>query len=184
MLVLFGVLDSRPAAAARSPVPDDLDVLLQRRSPSMGHHPGQVSFPGGGIDPGDDGPVGAALREAAEETGLDPAGVEVLAALDAVPLPVSNNLVTPVLGWWARPSQVAAVDHAETVDVFRVPVADLLDPANRGVVRHRVGAQEVATPAFDVAGVVVWGFTAMVLDDLFDALGWTVPWQPVRDLRP
>ena len=76
------------------------------------------------------------------------------------------------------------MDHAETVDVFRVPVADLLDPANRGVVRHRVGALEVVTPAFDVAGVVVWGFTAMVLDDLFDALGWTVPWQPVRDLRP
>lgn len=184
VLVLFGVLDSWAASSTSSmPVARDLDVLLQRRSPTMGHHPGQVSFPGGGLEPDDDGPVGAALREAAEETGLDPTGVEVLGTLSALPLPVSNNLVTPVLAWWARPSEVAAVDHAETVDVFRVPVADLLDPAHRGVVRHRVGASEVLTPAFDVAGVVVWGFTAMVLDDLFDALGWSVPWSG-RDLRP
>lgn len=186
VLVLFGVLDSHPAGAGGTGhVPADLDVLLQRRSATLGHHPGQVAFPGGGIDPEDDGPVGAALREAVEETGLDPAGVEPLGTLADVPLPVSDNLVTPVLAWWSRPSAVAAVDHRETVDVFRAPVADLLDPARRGCVEHSTGHGRVRTPAFVLDdGVVVWGFTAIVLHGVLDALGWTVPWDVRRTVVP
>ncbi len=182
VLVLFGVLDALPAhAPGASRVPADLDVLLQRRAATLGHHPGQVAFPGGGIDPQDAGPREAALREAVEETGLDPSGVEVLGTLADVPLPVSNNLVTPVLAWWTRPSRVAAVDHDEAVDVFRTPVAELLDPARRGVVEHAGVRGRLRTPAFLVGDeVLVWGFTALVLDGIFDALGWTVPWERSR----
>ncbi|HEY0119745.1 MAG TPA: CoA pyrophosphatase [Cellulomonas sp.] len=180
VLVLFGRLDAVPARSD-GPVPADLDVLLQRRATTLGHHPGQVSFPGGRLEPGET-PEQAALREAVEETGLDPSGVEVLGTLGDLALPASNHRVTPVPAWWARPSAVAAVDHAETVDVFRVPVADLLDPAGRAVVVHRRGGTEVRTPAFEVAGVLVWGFTAMVLDGLFDGLGWTVPWSRSREV--
>ena len=182
VLVLFGRLDDVPARAD-GPVPADLDVLLQRRAATLGHHPGQVSFPGGGLEPGET-PEQAAVREAVEETGLDPTGVEVLGTLADLALPASNHRVTPVPAWWARPSAVVAVDHAETVDVFRVPVADLLDPARRAVVVHRRGGPAVRTPAFEVAGVLVWGFTAMVLDGLFDALGWTVPWSGDREVLP
>ncbi len=86
--------------------------------------------------------------------------------------------MTPVLGWWRTPSRVAAVDHAETVEVFRVPVAQLLDPANRHTSTiHRLG-RTWRGPAFDIDGTIVWGFTAMVLDALFDAAGWTVDWDP------
>lgn len=186
VLVLFGILDAVPAHERdRAPVPADLDVLLQRRAATLGHHPGQVAFPGGGIDPDDDGPVGAALREAVEETGLDASGVEVLGTLADVPLPVSDNLVTPVVAWWTRPSAVAAVDHRETVDVFRAPVADLLDPARRAVVVHPAGRGRVRTPAFELDdGVLVWGFTALVLSGMFDALGWTVPWDDRRTVTP
>jgi len=182
VLVLFGTLDDLPARA-QGPVPAELDVLLQRRSATLGHHPGQVSFPGGGLEPGET-PEQAAVREAVEETGLDPTGVEVLGTLADLALPVSNHRVTPVPAWWARPSAVAAVDHAETVDVFRIPVADLLDPVNRAVVEHRRGGGTFRTPAFEVGGVLVWGFTAMVLDGLFDALGWTRPWSPGRTIVP
>src|SRR5690606_39663030 len=84
-----------------------------------------------GREPGDRDDAATALREAEEETGLDPTGVEILATLPQLPLAASNHLVTPVLGWWTKPSKVAAVDHAETVEVFRVPVAQLLDPATR-----------------------------------------------------
>jgi 8-oxo-dGTP pyrophosphatase MutT (NUDIX family) len=182
VLVLFGTLDDVPARA-QGPVPAELDVLLQRRSATLGHHPGQVSFPGGGLEPGET-PEAAAVREAVEETGLDPTGVEVLGTLADLALPVSNHRVTPVPAWWARPSAVAAVDHAETVDVFRIPVADLLDPVNRAVVEHRRGGGTFRTPAFEVGGVLVWGFTAMVLDGLFDALGWTRPWSPGRTVVP
>lgn len=183
VLILFGVLDSIPAPTVDAAVARDLDVLLQRRAPTLSSHPGQVSFPGGGRDPEDRDFVDTALREAEEETGLDPTGVEVLATLPELPLAASNYTVAPVLGWWTRPSKVAAVDHAETVEVFRVPVAQLLDPATRFTSTIRRGAQKFAGPAFDVDGTIVWGFTAMVLDRLFEQCGWTVPWDTSNE-RP
>ncbi len=180
VLVLFGVLDHVPAGTGHPAVARDLDVLLTRRALTLSHHPGQIAFPGGGIDPGDAGPQAAAVREAVEETGLDATGVRVLGTLPDLPVTASRNLVTPVLAWWAQPSSVAATDPAETVDVFRVAVADLVDPDHRvtAVVRH--ADREYRGPAFVVDGVVVWGFTAFVLDRLFDELGWSVPWDESR----
>ena len=183
VLILFGVLDSSPAVVPDAAVARDLDVLLQRRAPTLSSHPGQISFPGGRVDPGDADAVATALREAEEETGLDPAGVDVLATLPEIPLAASNHRVTPVLGWWRMPSRVAAVDHAETVEVFRVPVAQLLDPATRFTSVRPFGNRTFRAPAFDVNGTIVWGFTAMVLSGVFDAAGWTVPWD-VADERP
>ncbi|WP_193597713.1 NUDIX hydrolase [Microbacterium sp. YJN-G] len=176
VLILFGRLDSIPARSDERTVAADLDVLLQRRAATLSSHPGQVSFPGGGRDATDADAVATALREAQEETGLDPDGVEVLSTLPEIPLAVSNFLVTPVLGWWRSPSRVAAVDHAETVEVFRVPVAQLLDPANRHTSTVRRDGRTYRGPAFDIDGTLVWGFTAGILDALFDAAGWSVPW--------
>jgi 8-oxo-dGTP pyrophosphatase MutT (NUDIX family) len=183
VLVLFGVLDSALSQAA-GPVGRDLDVLLQRRSETLGHHPGQISLPGGGVETFDDDITATALREAVEETGLDPSGVEILGTLPELPVPVSYNLVTPVLAWWTRVSQVAAVDQRESVEVFRVPVSDLLDPANRATVEHLRNGRTFRTPAFTVHGVLVWGFTAIVLSRLFDELGWTAPWDHSRTVQP
>ncbi|WP_315096303.1 CoA pyrophosphatase [uncultured Cellulomonas sp.] len=180
VLVLFGALDDAPARSGSPAVARDLDVLLQRRAGTLGHHAGQIAFPGGRLEPSDAGPQEAALREAVEEVGLDASGVEVLGTLPPLPVPVSNHLVTPVPAWWTHPSQVAAVDHAETVDVFRVPVADLLDPTNRASVEHARWGRPVRTPAFTVDGVLVWGFTAIVLARMFDALGWAVPYDTRR----
>ena len=178
VLMLFGVLDAvlSDHAAADGAVSRDLDVLLLSRAETLRSHPGQIAFPGGRQDAGDDGPVAAALREAREETGLDVSGVEVLGALPAVPLAYSRHVVTPVLAWWRSPSRVVAVDHAETVEVFRVPVAQLLDPETRFTSTITRMGHTFRGPAFDVDGTIVWGFTAMVLDALFDAAGWTVPW--------
>ncbi|MEJ6554998.1 CoA pyrophosphatase [Microbacterium esteraromaticum] len=176
VLILFGRLDSIPARTDHETVPGDLDLLLQRRAATLSSHPGQVSFPGGGYEDQDADAIATALREAQEETGLDPDGVEVLAALPEIPLAVSRFLVTPVLGWWRKPSRVAAVDHAETVEVFRVPVAQLLDPANRFTSVLRRDGYTYRGPAFDVDGTIVWGFTAGILDALFDATGWAQPW--------
>ncbi|MDQ4215336.1 CoA pyrophosphatase [Microbacterium capsulatum] len=176
VLMLFGRLDGIPARTDDVTVAADLDVLLQRRASTLSSHPGQVSFPGGRSEPEDADAAATALREAQEETGLDPAGVEVLAALPDLPLAASNHLVTPVLAWWRAPSHVAAVDHAETVEVFRVPVAQLLDPANRFTSTLSRGGMTFRGPAFDIDGTIVWGFTAGVLDGLFEAAGWTRPW--------
>ena len=188
MLILFGVLDEVRSEheAHADAVSRELDLLLLARASTLRSHPGQVAFPGGRIDPGDDGPVAAALREAEEETGLDPTGVDVLGALESVPLAYSQHLVVPVLGWWQHPTPVRVVDEAESAAVFRVPVADLLAPANRGVTVIRQEGREWRGPAFVArhAGgeYLVWGFTGMLLDALFDSLGWTEPWDERREL--
>jgi 8-oxo-dGTP pyrophosphatase MutT (NUDIX family) len=183
VLVLFGILDSVPAGASNA-VPGDLDVLLQRRAATLSSHAGQIAFPGGRLEPADSDAAAAAVREAVEETGLDPTGVDVLGTLTPFPVPVSNHLVTPVPAWWRLPSEVAAVDHAETVETFRVPVADLVDPANRAMTEHHFDGQLYRSPAFAVGGRVVWGFTAMVLTRMFEDLGWAVEWDDRRVVEP
>ena len=179
VLVLFGVLDSVPARTGGA-VARDLDVLLLRRAATLGSHAGQIAFPGGRLEASDDGPIAAAIREAGEETGVDPDGIEPLGTLPPMPVPVSNHVVTPVPAWWTRPSEVAAVDHDESVDVFRVPVAELLRPVNRANTEHTIGAHTFRSPAFTVDGRLVWGFTARVLARMFDELGWSEPWDPER----
>lgn len=188
ILILFGVLDDLPADrdARSTTVGRDLDVLLLARATTLRSHPGQVAFPGGRVDPGDDGPVAAALREAQEETGLDPSGVDVLGVLEQIPLEYSQHLVSPVLGWWRQPSPVRVVDVAESADVFRAPVAELLDPAHRGSTVIRRDGREWRGPGFLVPHAtgehLVWGFTGMVLDEIFTRLGWTEPWDAAREL--
>ncbi|HEY3527927.1 MAG TPA: CoA pyrophosphatase [Nocardioides sp.] len=157
------------------------DLLLTERAHDMRSHPGQVSFPGGSIDPGET-PRQAALREAEEETGLRAAGVEVFAELPELWLPPSNFAVTPILGWWAEESPVGVVDPAEVHAVYRVPLEELLDPAHRVSVRHPsgwVGPGFLIGPQHDV---VLWGFTAGIISRLLDFLEWTRPWD-VRRMR-
>jgi len=153
------------------------NVLLTERAPTLRAHAGQPSFPGGRLDPGDDGPVAAALREAAEETGLDPAGVEVIAVLPDLFLPVNSSVVTPVLGWWRRPTPVRVVDAAEVASVHVVAIAELVDPANRLRASHPSG---FVGPAFTVAGLLVWGFTAGLLSQVLRLGGFERPWDTDR----
>ncbi|CAI7978690.1 CoA pyrophosphatase [Frankia sp. Hr75.2] len=153
--------------------PDGPDVLLLQRAADMRDHAGQPAFPGGGADETDASRAATALREAEEEVGLDPAGVEVLVTASPLYLAASHFLVTPVLAWWRTPTAVDAVDPAETSSVARVPVAELADPANRILLWHPSG---FGTPAFRVRGMTVWGFTAGVLDALLRLGGWERPW--------
>ncbi|MEV1293898.1 CoA pyrophosphatase [Pseudonocardia sp. NPDC049635] len=157
--------------------PDGPDVLLTERAATLRAHAGQVAFPGGALDPGDPGPVHAALREAQEETGLDPAGVVPLAVLPDLFIPPTGYLVTPVLAHWAAPAPVRAIDPAEVARVVRVPVPELADPANRFTVR---GPSGYTGPAFRISGLVIWGFTGGLLSALLHCSGWERPWDGTR----
>lgn len=162
-----------PAAAGG----DDADLLLIQRRPGLRRHGGQPAFPGGAIEPGDTGPVEAALREAAEEVGLDPSGVDVLGTAPDLFISRSGFRVIPVLGWWRRPVAVGPADPAEVAATARIRISDLTDRANRLTVRHPSG---VSGPAFRVGGMLVWGFTAGLIDMLLTLGGWERPWDTSR----
>ncbi len=170
VLMLFGEADHGP------------DLLLTERAHDLRSHPGQVSFPGGSIDPGET-PVAAALREAEEETGLQPAGVDVFATLPELWLPPSNFAVTPVLGWWRDPSPVSVVDPQEVHEVLRVPIEELLEPAHRVTVVHPMGYRSPGFLIGDDKDLILWGFTAGIVNRLFDHLGWTRPWDDTVEQR-
>jgi 8-oxo-dGTP pyrophosphatase MutT (NUDIX family) len=158
--------------------PDRPDMLILQRAADMRSHAGQPAFPGGATDPEDEGdPVRTALREAGEEVGLDPGTATVLTRLPPLYLPVSSFVVTPVLAWWHAPHEVYPREPAEVESVTRVPVAELVDPANRVRVRHPSG---YVGDAFAVRGMLVWGFTAGIVSALLDLAGWSRPWDRRR----
>jgi 8-oxo-dGTP pyrophosphatase MutT (NUDIX family) len=157
------------------------DVLLLRRADGLNSHPGQVAFPGGAVDATDDGPLDAAIREAVEEVGVLPEGIRPVAMLPELYVAHSGFRVTPIVAHWHAPSPVAPVDPAETAAVARVPVSWLTDPAHR--IRVSVAGRS-ATPAFLVPGMLVWGFTGLLLSGVLDLAGWGRDWddREVRDL--
>jgi len=172
VLLLFGQTDGEP------------DLLIVQRSLHLRRHAGQPAFPGGATEPADGGPVGAALREATEEVGVDPAGVEVLAVLPELFIPRSGFRVTPVLAWWRVPSPLLPASDGEIVSAVRARLDDLADPANRLTVRLPNGV--TAGPAFRLHGMLVWGFTAALVDRLLALGGWERPWDAghEEDLPP
>jgi hypothetical protein len=120
--------------------------------------------------------VHAALREAQEEVGLDPRGVDVFGTLPELWLPPSNFAVTTVLGWWREESPVDVVDPAEVHAVLRVPIEELLDPSHRVTVVHPIGYSSPGFLIGETKDLILWGFTAGLVNRLFDHVGLTRPW--------
>jgi 8-oxo-dGTP pyrophosphatase MutT (NUDIX family) len=149
------------------------DVVLTERAHTLRTQPGDISFPGGKREPEDPSDAAAALREAQEEVGVDPASVDVVAELPAIYLRPRGFVVRPVLAWWRDPGELDRVDPGEVHRAVRAPLADLLDPAARFTVTHPSG---YVGPAFEFDGLFIWGFTAQLLSEVLDFGGLTVPW--------
>jgi 8-oxo-dGTP pyrophosphatase MutT (NUDIX family) len=173
VLVLFSGPVSAPAGDGP---PLDADLLVTVRASTLRHHAGQAAFPGGAADPGDDGPVATALREANEETGIDTGRLQVLATLEKMFIPPSGFHVVPVLAYSPDPGPVHVVDQAETAIVARVPVRAFTNPENRLMVYRAVNTSRFAGPAFLLNDMLVWGFTGQVISAMLDVAGWNRPW--------
>jgi 8-oxo-dGTP pyrophosphatase MutT (NUDIX family) len=159
--------------------PEGPEIMFVERAAGLRKHAGQIAFPGGAANPDDHDLAETALREAAEETGVDRTGIEVLGVLPPAHVEVSGFDVTAVIAWWREPSPVAVMDSREAASIDIVPVTILTDPAHRALVRHPSG---YVGPAFEVNGHLIWGLTAHLLDGVLDLAGWQRPWDRSREV--
>jgi 8-oxo-dGTP pyrophosphatase MutT (NUDIX family) len=167
----FAPEQAKPAAALllMFPVDGQPVILLTKRASALPNHAGQVSLPGGAVDPGET-IEDAALREAEEEVGLAPTDVKVLGRLTPLHIPVSGFVLHPVVGLALdRPAMRA--EPGEVERIIEAGVAELIDPARHHRVSRRIGAYEFEMPYFDLDGEQVWGATAMVLAEFTAVLG-------------
>jgi len=141
--------------------PAGLNVLLTQRSADLPDHPGQISFPGGRVEPDDSSLTAAALRETAEEVGLASDRVAILGQLAQYET-VTGYRVTPVVGW-VEPPFALMPDPVEVADVFEVPLAFLLDPANQQRHFRMLGALRRDYWAIPYGERYIWGATAAML---------------------
>jgi len=142
----------------------DPTVLLTLRPETMRKHPGQVSFPGGRIDPGDDGPVAAALREAEEEIGLPPSAVTLIGLADRYRT-VTGFEVTPVVGL-VPPDLPLRPNPEEVADLFEAPLRHLLDPTRQVMRSAMWRGRERHYYEIDYEGRRIWGATAAMIVNL------------------
>jgi 8-oxo-dGTP pyrophosphatase MutT (NUDIX family) len=156
------------------PVRDRAHVVLTVRSDTLGRHRGQVSLPGGGVEPGETFEQ-AALREAREEVALPLDGITVLGALTPLDIPVSGFRLHPIVAVRAEQPTLMPAD-GEVARILEVPIADLAKAGALRVTRRVRDGRSVAVPAFHVHGTEIWGATAMVLAEFLALLGW----QPER----
>jgi 8-oxo-dGTP pyrophosphatase MutT (NUDIX family) len=161
---------SRPAAVLALLYPDAAGmarVVLTERADRGGHHSGEVSFPGGRAEPGDPDAAATALREAAEEVGLDPAaaGVRVLGELPIHWIPVSNFAVTPVIAIAER-RPVLVAQPTEVAAILEPPVSSFLPGAPVETVERDIRGVRIRYAAYPIEGLMVWGMTARVLGGL------------------
>ena len=156
---------------------DDPSLVFTVRAPHLSHHPGQISFPGGGREPVDANPTATALREAAEEVGLDAATAHIVGQLSdehqPYALPVSQNWVVPMVAWDDSVAGLRVCDQEEVASLRYWRISELSDPANRVMAEHPRGP---AGPAWQFGDDFLWGFTARLVDMLLRLGEWERPW--------
>lgn len=159
------------AAAVLVPIidhPDELSILLTQRAAHLKNHPGQISFPGGRIEPGDAGALAAALRETEEEIGLTREYITIAGYLDPQPV-LTGFWITPVVAF-VQPGFTLDIDHREVESTFEVPLEHILDSRNHHMQEHMLGEHRVQVHDIPYRDHRIWGATAGMLMRLYQLL--------------
>jgi 8-oxo-dGTP pyrophosphatase MutT (NUDIX family) len=144
-------------------------TVFMQRPDYDGVHSGQISFPGGKQEPSDETAIHTAVREAAEETGIDPEKISILGTLTPLFIPVSNMIVTPVVAWCKKKP---AFSHKadEVVFLFDADISRFYDTSIIRTRPHKIGTDTIDVKYFDYDGNMIWGATAMILNELLAIL--------------
>jgi 8-oxo-dGTP pyrophosphatase MutT (NUDIX family) len=144
-------------------------TVFMQRPDYDGVHGGQISFPGGKKEPFDTDIIQTALREANEETGADTSKTEILGILTPLFIPVSNMIVTPVVGWTEK-KPLFNHKPEEVVFLFEASIERLRDPAIVKTKPFKIRDEMIDVKYFDYDGHVIWGATAMLLHELLNII--------------
>ena len=159
--------NARVAAVLILLYPDNgsIHTVFMQRHDYNGVHGGQISFPGGKKEPEDENVIQTALREAQEETGVDPGKIGVIEILTPLFIPVSNMIVTPVIGW-INEKPVFNHQPEEVVFLIDADLKILLDPSIVKTKPFEIRGEMLEVKYFDYDGNMIWGATAMILHEL------------------
>jgi 8-oxo-dGTP pyrophosphatase MutT (NUDIX family) len=160
-------MDARVAAVLILLYPSKGSVytVLMQRPDYNGVHGGQISFPGGKNEPSDEDIIKTAIREAQEETGVDPGSVTIIGILTPLFIPVSNMFVTPVVGWTNKKPSFSP-QAGEVVFLFEADLKKLLDPLIINTRPLEIRGEKIDIKYFNYEGNMIWGATAMILNEL------------------
>jgi len=164
-----GVTDARNSAVLISlfPTSNGLSTLFIKRATYNGVHSGQISFPGGKTDEGDESLIQTALRETEEEVGIDPSKIEVLGTLTPLFIPVSNMLVLPVIGLLDYEPEIHP--NLQEVDyTITVPICHLKNPTNQLIKTLEIRNYSITAPYFCCNNEEIWGATAMIISEFIE----------------
>ena len=144
---------------------DGPNIVLTGRATSLANYPGALVFPGGSTETGDDGPIATALRESAEEIGIDPAHVHIIGSLPPLWLPATRFLVTPVVGWCTRLQLTDFLNPDEVAVVVQIPLREFAKTSGRV---QRNGTTDRGGHRYSFEGTAVGDMTSTVIDTLLE----------------
>lgn len=151
------------------PYENNLATVFMQRNTYPGPHSGQISFPGGKYEPGDENIINTALREAKEEIGIDIKSIKVIGQISSLYILASNFNVIPVIGY-TKETPDFIIDKSEVEKTIIIKINDFYNPENLSSIEFTWEDEIIETPCFKIGNNIIWGATAMILSEFLEII--------------